>query len=80
MAETTKPTVKMVTIKIDKTRNDRDDVWVSVNGKSYLIQRGVEVKVPYFVAEVLENSNNMLNVAMEYEDKKSAKVSDKELI
>lgn len=49
--------MKMRTIMLFKD-GDRyqDDVFVAVNGKSYLIQRGVEVKLPYFVAEVLENS------------------------
>lgn len=33
-----------------------DDVFVAVNGKNFLIQRGVDVSVPYYVAEILENS------------------------
>lgn len=36
--------------------NYKDDVLVSVNGKSWLIRRGVDVEVPQCVAEVLENS------------------------
>jgi hypothetical protein len=31
-------------------------VFVGVNGDSYLIQRGMDVKVPKAVAEVLEHS------------------------
>ena len=31
-------------------------VVVGVNGKTYKIQRGVSVEVPYFVAEVLDNT------------------------
>ncbi len=47
---------KMVKIKLFKDGKDyKDDVTVGVNGKFYKIQRGVEVKVPDFVAEVLEN-------------------------
>ena len=34
----------------------RDDVFVGVNGKGWLIKRGVPVEVPENVAEVLENS------------------------
>lgn len=34
-----------------------DDVTVGVNGKIFRIQRGVEVKVPRYVAEVLEQSD-----------------------
>jgi len=34
----------------------KDDVFVAVNGKGWLIQRGVEVEVPDCVAEVLQQS------------------------
>lgn len=34
----------------------KDDVMVNVNGKLWQIQRGVDVQVPRYVAEVLENS------------------------
>lgn len=35
-----------------------DDVTVGVNGKIVKIQRGVEVKVPRYIYDVLEASNN----------------------
>lgn len=34
----------------------KDDVIVSVNGKTWQIKRGVEVQVPRYVAEVIKNS------------------------
>ena len=34
----------------------KDDLIVSVNGKAWQIQRGVEVMVPRYVAEVIRNS------------------------
>lgn len=34
----------------------KDDVFVAVNGRTYQIQRGVTVKVPRYVADVLEQS------------------------
>ena len=34
----------------------KDDVTVGVNGKTWLIQRGVPVKVPRYVFEVIRNS------------------------
>lgn len=46
------------TIRLPMTGNGDDDVFVSVNGYKYLIQRGKEVEVPKFVAEVLRNSEN----------------------
>lgn len=47
----------MVTIHLFKD-DDRyaAPVFVGVNGDSYLIQRGIDVKVPKAVAEVLEHS------------------------
>ena len=34
----------------------KDDIFVAVNGKRYQIKRGQHVKIPRFVAEVLEAS------------------------
>ena len=46
-----------VTIKLFKDNGKyRDDVYVCVNDKSYLIRRGVEVTVPRFVEMTLKNS------------------------
>lgn len=51
------PMKKMVKIKLFKDGKEyKDDVFVSVNGKSFQIQRGVEVEVPLAVAEVIERS------------------------
>lgn len=48
---------EMVTIKLFKDNGKyKDDVYVSVNDRSFLIKRGVEVSVPRFVEEVLKNS------------------------
>lgn len=46
-----------VTIKLFKDNGRyRDDVFVCVNDKSYLIRRGVEVTVPRFIEKALKNS------------------------
>lgn len=46
-----------VTIKLFKDNGKyRDDVFVCVNDKSYLIKRGEEVTVPRFIEQVLKNS------------------------
>ncbi|MCL2488985.1 MAG: hypothetical protein FWE80_09910 [Oscillospiraceae bacterium] len=48
---------KRVKIKLFKDNDGyKDDVFVSVNGHSFLIQRGVEVEVPDYIAEELERS------------------------
>ena len=58
---------KMVTIKLPLTRKEQDDVFVAVNGKSFLITRGKEVEVPEYVAKVLKNKEDMLAEAMAFE-------------
>lgn len=48
---------RMVKIKLFKDKDKYSgDVTVVVNGTTFRIQRGVEVEVPYYVAEVLQNS------------------------
>lgn len=68
--ETKKP--KMVTVRLPLSRQEKQDVYVAVNGKSYLIKRGVDVEVPACVAEVLKHKEEMLDLAMEYEAQASA--------
>ena len=61
--------VKSVKIKLykDDDRYSRD-VQVIVNGKVYIIKRGVEVEVPVFVAEAIENAQAQSQRAMELID------------
>lgn len=63
---------KKVKIRLPLTRTEKDDVFVGLNGKTYLIKRGVDVEVPAGVAEILEHRENMLSIAMEFEAKASA--------
>ena len=60
---------KMVTIRIPKTKERKDDVFVSVNMRTWLIKRGVEVEVPECVAEVLRHQEEMLEEIMLFEEK-----------
>ena len=76
-AETVKP--KTVKIKLPLTRYEKDDVYVAINGKSYLIKRGETVEVPEAVVEVLENKERMLAQAYAFEEEASAKTDAKEL-
>lgn len=79
MAETKKTvTAKKVKIKLPLTRTEKDDVFVGLNGKSYLIKRGVEVEVPVGVAKILERREKMLSVAMEFEAQAAAPLADLE--
>ena len=57
----------------------KDDVFVAVNGKTYQIQRGVTVKVPKFVKEVLDNSMKQDMAAYAYmAEKENAFVAEAE--
>lgn len=47
---------ELVPYKIPIDRTNNDDVFVAVNGRSFLIQRGVEVQIPRNVAEVLNQA------------------------
>lgn len=60
---------RMVKIVLPKTRELRDDVFVSVNNYTCVIQRGVEVEVPYFVKEVLDHSEEMEAKRLAFEEK-----------
>jgi hypothetical protein len=71
---TTTTTIKKVKIKLPLTRTEKDDKYVAVNGKSYLIKRGEEVEVPDYVAEALQHEEEMLSIAMEYEAEASKNV------
>lgn len=77
MAETVKKT-KTVKVKLPLTRTEKDDVFVGLNGKTYLIKRGVEVAVPMGVAKILERREKMLSVAMEFEAKAAAPLEELE--
>lgn len=66
---------KTVKIRLPKVRNDEADVYVSVNERSWLIKRGVEVEVPECVAEVLRNQELAYEKADEFNDEVENKVS-----
>ncbi len=56
-----------VTIRMPLTREEREDVFVGINGKTWLIQRGVAVEVPRNVAKVLARREKSLAQAMAFE-------------
>jgi hypothetical protein len=67
MAEVKKteaPTEKLVKIRIPKVKANQEDVFVSVNERTWLIKRGVEVEVPECVAEVIRHQEEMLESVM----------------
>lgn len=61
---------KTVKILLPRGRkNEENFIIVSVNSRSWKIMKGVEVEVPDFVAEVLENAEMMAETARRYVDK-----------
>jgi hypothetical protein len=68
MAEVNKtvaPKEKLVKVKIPKFKKNQEDVFVSVNERTWIVKRGVEVEVPECVAEVLKHQEEMLDHIME---------------
>lgn len=59
---------KMVTIKIPRMKKDEPDVFVSVNKRTWQIQRGVPVQVPECVAEVLQHQEEMQAVIAVFDE------------
>lgn len=59
---------KLVKVRIPKTKENQDDVYVSVNDRNWQIKRGIEVEVPECVAEVLLHQQEMEEIALEYEE------------
>ena len=61
--------IKTVKIKLPLSKEQKDDVFVSVNDKKYQIKRGIEVNVPWFVAEILKNKESALETLFENQAK-----------
>jgi hypothetical protein len=59
---------KLVKVKLEKTRTNKDPLFVSVNDRMWRIQRGVWVEVPECVAEQIEHHNRMLDERIEFEE------------
>ncbi len=56
-----------VRIRLPKTKELQDDVFVSVNNRTWLIRRGVYVDVPACVAEVLQHAEEMTEEALRFD-------------
>lgn len=60
MSTTENKTEKKVTIRLPISRELEDDMFVAVNGRTFLIKRGVEVEVPECVVEVINRHEDAL--------------------
>lgn len=64
-----KPQKSTKTIRLYKDNDKyKDDVQVIVNGTVYIVKRGIDVEVPDFVAEVLDNAQQQSQYAIEVSD------------
>ena len=69
MAARKKP--RMVTIKIPRDPSgESNEISASLNGKVYLIKRGVPVEVPEELAEIIVNSERAQEAAIAYIESK----------
>ena len=59
---------KMVKVRIPRTKADQEDVFVSVNLRTWIVKRGVEVEVPECVAEVLRHQEEALEEIMLFDE------------
>lgn len=59
-------------------QNANQEEFFSVNGKNYIIKRGIEIEVPEEVAEVIRNNNQAEDYAMNYVDELERAQKDKE--
>ena len=63
------PMTQMVPVYLPRAaKNEENFVFVGLNGKGYTIQRGVQVKVPRPVADILAESERMKDRQLRYED------------
>ena len=82
MADTTKKTAnnaKKAVVHLPRLsgQNARQEEFFSVNGRNYIIQRGIDVEVPEEVAEVIRNAQRAEECAMRYVDKLVQNEEDK---
>lgn len=78
-AKTTKKSGR-VTVRLPRLKghNARQEEFYSVNGKNYIIKRGMNVEVPEEVAEVIRNNEQAEEYAMEYIDNILEAAAEKE--
>lgn len=60
---------KMVKIRLPLTKTEKDDVFVRVNTRTWLIKRGEEVEIPECAAEVLQHAEEQMLEGLKYQEK-----------
>jgi hypothetical protein len=59
---------KKVTVRINSTEQDKDDVFVAVNGYPYTIKRDVDVEIPFSVYQTLVDAKSTVYRQVKRED------------
>lgn len=67
-----------IKLKLPLSRSEKEDVFVGINGATWMIKRGEEVELPWNVVKVLERQEKMLAAALEFEEKAARPLSDLE--
>ena len=62
------PGEELVEIKLPLTRDLKDDVFVRVNNRTWLIKRGEYVKIPKCAAEQLERAEEAMTESIRYQE------------
>lgn len=60
---------KMVKVRLPLTKTEKDDVFVRVNTRTWLIKRGEEVEIPECAAEVLQHAEEQMLEGLRYQEK-----------
>lgn len=66
MAARTKEELVEVTLPILRDANAPQEEFFSLNGKNWLIKRGVPVMIPVALKEVIDNSDKAMEAAYSY--------------
>ena len=67
-AQTSEQGEELVSIRLPLTREQQGDVFVRVNQRTWLIQRGETVQVPACVLEVLEHAEQAQRAGLLFQD------------
>lgn len=76
MATTPNAMTTTATIRLPFDRENKSDVYVEINGHSFLIKRGVDVTVPVAVKNVLERKERMLMIGDQFAEQASAPLAE----
>lgn len=70
---------KKVTVRISSTEQDKDDVFVAVNGYPYTIKRDVDVEIPFSVYQTLIDAKSTVYRQVKREDGEGMQMIETEI-